>query len=163
MHITSLLVLTGALALSACTSNTIPSSTINTQTSSVISQSDSTGFESLLNNFRASQGRGAVQRNAKLDRAAAAHASDMLNRSYFSHQSPGGPNGDTFDERIHRAGCRSSSSAENIAWGQRSETAVQEAWKKSAGHRRNMLVGDFTQFGLGRSGNHWVLLLSTDC
>ncbi len=121
------------------------------------------GFSGLLNNFRASQGEGTVVRVASLDRAALAHARDMAARGFFSHDSPGGPNGDTFVERARAGGCFMLAGAENIADGQQSEAEVIEAWKGSPGHRRNMLVSDYTQFGLGQSGGKWVLLLARSC
>lgn len=121
------------------------------------------GFAADLNAFRASQGLGPVQANANLTRAAQAHADDMVRRGYFSHDSPGGPNGDTFVERANAGGCAMRSGAENIANGQRSESAALVAWQNSPGHRRNMLVRSYTQYGLGRSGNIWVLKLAARC
>lgn len=123
----------------------------------------SAGFAGDLNAFRASQGLGGVRSNAALARAAQAHAEDMARRGYFSHDSPGGPNGDTFVERAQAGGCAMRSGAENIAEGQTSERAVLVAWQNSPGHRRNMLVRSYTQYGLGRSGNTWVLKLAATC
>lgn len=136
-----------------------------TQTSSAptVTRAATTPFTSLLNDFRASQGRGQVVPSVTLNRAAQRHADDMVRRGYFSHDSPGGPNGDTFIARSRAAGCQSRAGAENIADGQRNEAEVIEAWKNSSGHRRNMLVGSYTQYGLGRSGNVWVLVFSGGC
>ena len=153
--------LTAALALGACVSTTQPTQSVSTSNTAVTSQGGS--FSTLLNDFRASEGRRPVQRSAALDRAAKAHATDMVQRGYFSHQSPGGPNGARFIDRSRSAGCQSRSGAENIATGQRSEAAVIEAWKNSAGHRRNMLGANYTLYGLGRTDNIWVLVFSTSC
>ncbi|EBA12525.1 CAP domain-containing protein [Roseobacter sp. CCS2] len=122
-----------------------------------------TGFTGDINVFRASQGLGPLQPNAALTRAAQAHANDMARRGYFSHTSVGGPNGDNFRARARSGGCAMRSGAENIATGQRTERAVFETWENSAGHRRNMLGRSYTQYGLGRSGNIWVLKLSAQC
>ncbi len=122
-----------------------------------------TGFAAGLNAFRANQGLSALRSNAALARAAQAHAEDMARRGYFSHDSPGGPNGDTFVERAQAGGCAMQSGAENIADGQTSEQAVLVAWQNSPGHRRNMLAPSYTQYGLGRSGNTWVLKLAGNC
>ena len=98
-----------------------------------------------------------------LTRAAQAHAEDMAARGYFSHQSPGGPNGDDLGDRARAAGCSFRSVAENIAQGQRSEAEVLTGWANSPGHRRNMLNGRMTDYGLGRAGDIWVLKLSSGC
>lgn len=148
-------------ALTACNTTTAPQ-TSAIQVSSA-TPSTSSGFAADLNAFRASQGLGTVRSNATLARAAQAHADDMASRGYFSHESPGGPNGDTFVERAQSAGCAMQSGAENIADGQTSESQVLVAWQNSPGHRRNMLVRSYTQYGLGRSGNVWVLKLAARC
>jgi uncharacterized protein YkwD len=120
-------------------------------------------FANDLNAFRASQGRGNVQQDPSLMRAAQHHANDMAARNYFSHQSPGGPNGDNLTDRMISGGCRPRAGAENIAEGQTTEGSVFVAWQGSPGHRRNMLGDRYTAYGLGRSGNTWVLVLSSGC
>lgn len=132
----------------------------NTATSSAVSYR---GFGADLNAFRANQGLGPMRSDATLARAAQAHAEDMVRRSYFSHDSPRGPNGDTFVERAQSAGCAMRAGAENIAAGQQTETAVLLAWQNSAGHRRNMLGANYTLYGLGRAGDTWVLKLASAC
>lgn len=104
-----------------------------------------------------------MRQNAILTRAAQAHAEDMAARGYFSHQSPGGPNGDNLAERAASAGCAMRAGAENIASGQRSEAEVFVGWQNSPGHRANLLGGNYTDYGLGRSGNVWVMKLSSGC
>lgn len=116
-----------------------------------------------LNAFRASQGRSALQQSAVLTRTAQLHAQDMAQRGYFSHQSPGGPNGDDLSGRLVSGGCRTRAGAENIAQGQTSEASVFVAWQNSSGHRRNMLGAQYTEYGLGRSGNTWVLVFANGC
>jgi uncharacterized protein YkwD len=38
------------------------------------------------------------------------------------------------------------------------------SWLRSAGHRRNILDGDFTHVGFGRApGAHWVQLFAGTC
>ncbi|WP_341368775.1 CAP domain-containing protein [Yoonia sp. BS5-3] len=120
-------------------------------------------FGADLNAFRAAQGRGAVQPNALLRQAAQLHAEDMNQRGYFSHQSPGGPNGNDMAARVAATGCQYRAVAENIARGQTSEAQVFSSWQDSSGHRRNMLGAQYDGYGLGRSGNTWVLVLSRGC
>jgi uncharacterized protein YkwD len=134
------------------------------QTPATIAASQSgAGFTDSINSFRAAQGLGAMQTNAALARAAWAHAEDMERRGYFSHASQGGPNGVTFVDRAAAAGCVIRGGAENIAQGQRSERAAFEAWRNSPGHRANMLRAGYTQYGLGRAGNTWVMKISDGC
>lgn len=121
------------------------------------------GFGAELNSLRAGQRAGPVAPNAQLQRAAQSHAADMEQRGYFSHQSPGGPNGTSMSDRVAASGYRACAAAENIAQGQDTEAEVMEAWRDSAGHRRNMLGARYRNYGLGRSGETWVLLLAASC
>lgn len=155
--------------LAACAVSTLAACTVSSpapitpgpvSTAPVASTSD---FTARLNTFRASQGRGTVRQSAILTRAAQAHADDMAARGYFSHESPGGPNGNNLVQRAAAAGCALRSGAENIASGQRSEAEVFAGWENSRGHRVNMLGRGYTEYGLGRAGNIWVLKFSSGC
>lgn len=151
-----------ALAFMAACNTTTLSQPASIQVSSSTSSFGS-GFAADLNAFRARQGLGPLQANPALTRAAQAHAEDMARRGYFSHNAPRGPNGRTFVQRARAGGCAMRSGAENIASGQRSQAQVLTAWQNSRGHRRNMLMRSYTQYGLGRSGNIWVLKLAASC
>lgn len=129
----------------------------------ITAQAPAAGFDSALDNFRQGQGLGTLRRSAALDRASQRHAQDMVSRGYFSHTATQGPHGTTFAERARTAGCALQTGAENIAAGQRSEATVFETWKNSPGHRRNLLGKAYTQYGLGRVDNTWVMVLSGDC
>jgi uncharacterized protein YkwD len=82
--------------------------------------------------------------------AARGHSADMLAREYFSHT---GPAGETFDQRVARAGYAGwSRLAENIAWGAGvggAAEAVFERWMNSSGHRANVLSADLREVGIG--------------
>lgn len=117
-------------------------------------------FGADLNAFRAAQGRGAVTTNRLLQRAAQAHAEDMVRNDYFAHRSPSGAG---MSDRIAASGYRACAAAENIAQGQKSEAEVFAAWRGSDGHRRNMLGPRYQNYGLGQSGDTWVLLLASGC
>ena len=114
---------------------------------------------SLLNSQRAAQGQAPLSENRRLSRAALDHAEDMVRNDYFSHQ---GQNGSSFSDRARAAGYNCAA-AENIAFGQQSEAEVITEWMNSSGHRRNILLGDATEFGIGRVGNMWVLMLGRGC
>ena len=114
---------------------------------------------SLLNSARAGQGRGPITENARLSRAARDHAQDMVSGDYFSHT---GRNGSSFSQRARAAGY-ACAAAENIAFGQQSEAEVVNEWMNSSGHRRNILLADASEYGIGRVGNMWVLMLGRGC
>lgn len=151
----------GFCILAACqtTGGTTQVSSSNLTTAASLTGS----FGADLNAFRASQRLGALQRSAALTRTAQSHAEDMTRRGYFSHKSPGGPNGNDLSARLVSGGCRTRAGAENIAQGQTSEASAFVGWQNSAGHRRNMLSTRYTSYGLGRSANTWVLVLSNGC
>jgi uncharacterized protein YkwD len=97
----------------------------------------------------------------RLDRAARAHAEDMLARSYFAHQSP---EGRTVRERALAAGYSWRAIGENIAEGQFSVAEVMEGWMKSRHHRANILDRSFTHLGTGlafgrdpKTGDHRIV------
>jgi len=74
---------------------------------------------------------------------------------YFSHT---GQNGSSFSDRARAAGY-TCAAAENIASGQRSEAEVMTSWLNSPGHRRNILLRDVVDIGIGRVGTMWVMML----
>jgi uncharacterized protein YkwD len=95
----------------------------------------------------------ALRANGQLDLAAGRHATDMFERRYFSHVSPGG--GDLAD-RARRAGfARARCSwavGEILAWGvgPRSTAAgTVRAWLDSPSHRRVLVSRRYGQLGLG--------------
>jgi uncharacterized protein YkwD len=99
----------------------------------------------LLNSQRSAQGLGPLVEDAALSRSA--------------NQ---GLNGSTFVQRARGAGY-TCAAAENLAEGQRTEAAVVTAWMNSSGHRRNILLREATEFGIGRVDNMWVLVLGRGC
>ena len=107
----------------------------------------------LLNRERAARGLRPLRANAKLARAARAHARDMVVRHYFSHRSR---NGASFASRIKRTGWtrsrRSYTVGENIGWAGGELATPREmvrAWMGSPGHRANILDRAFKQVGIG--------------
>lgn len=113
----------------------------------------------LMNSVRTAQGYSRVTENARLSQAARAHAIDMVRNDYFSHV---GRNGSAFTDRARAAGY-TCVAAENIAVGQNSEEAVMTAWVNSPGHLRNILKPDVREYGIGREGNMWVMMLGRGC
>ena len=147
------------LVLAACApAGTVVSDAAAPAAALTLAQSDGS-ITGLLNAQRSSRGLSGLSEDARLSQAAAAHARDMATNGYFSHTSL---DGTTFDQRARRAGY-SCIAAENIAEGQRTEAAVMSAWMNSAGHRANILNPRYREFGIGRSGNVWVMMFGRGC
>jgi uncharacterized protein YkwD len=78
--------------------------------------------------------------------AARSHSADMARRDYFDHESP---EGQSPFERMNEAGYQFSAAGENIALGGPEPESVMQQWMNSDGHCRNILGGDFEDFGVG--------------
>ncbi len=92
----------------------------------------------------------ALAMNHELRLAARRHSWDMGEAGYFDHDSPGGPCGDDFVERIETAGYTGWMAAgENIAAAQTSAQQVVSGWMSSDGHCANIMEPSFTEIGIG--------------
>ena len=105
----------------------------------------------LHNEQRAEQGLPELEYETRLEAAAQRHASDMVERQFFAHDTPEGLGP---ADRALDAGypTKHYSSGENLAWGTGLEAApveVVDGWMHSPGHRENILRKAFTQMGVG--------------
>jgi uncharacterized protein YkwD len=107
----------------------------------------------LLNRQRKAHGRRALKPNRRLARAARKHASDMVERNYFSHTAPGGV---SFVDRIMRQDYVNPGEGwtlgENLAWGSyqlATPKSIVRSWMHSPGHRANILNPKFREIGVG--------------
>ena len=107
----------------------------------------------VLNQERAEHGLRPLRANARLERAARRHSSDMVVSNFFSHSSR---NGAGSAARIRRAGYLSGARGwmvgENIGWGEASlasPASMVRMWMNSPGHRANILRGAFRDIGIG--------------
>jgi uncharacterized protein YkwD len=106
-----------------------------------------------LNTFRAQNGRPALSMSVRLAGLAYEQASLMAGRSQIDHKD--------FRKRIGPIG---STHAENVLVGCDDEACAIARWAKSGGHRRNMLRGDVSAYGIasvtGSNGRkYWALEL----
>ena len=119
-------------------------------------------FVGLINDFRLANGVPGLNTSDRPGAAADHHSVDEANRNNFSHTLAGGTSwsknlldqGYTFD--TYRG--------ENIAAGNGSAQATIDQWKRSLGHRANMLNPNFTVIGVGRASNrssNWDGYLTT--
>ncbi|MBQ1241645.1 MAG: SafA/ExsA family spore coat assembly protein [Oscillospiraceae bacterium] len=113
----------------------------------------------LVNAERAKAGLPALTEDWQLSRVARYKSQDMRDKGYFSHQSP--TYGSPYD-MMRAFGISYRAAGENIAMGQRTPTAVVNAWMNSSGHRANILSKSFTKIGVGyvASGNYWTQMFT---
>lgn len=109
----------------------------------------------LINQIRHQHGLGSVHSDNSLRKAAQGHSDDMVQRDYFSHDSP---SGSSIQTRIGGSGyLRGASSylyGEIIGGGTShggSAAAVAVAWMHSAPHRAAILTARFHDLGVGVS------------
>jgi uncharacterized protein YkwD len=107
----------------------------------------------LLNRIRGAHGLRPLHSDGRLRKAAQRHATDMVRRDYFSHDTPGGG---SIQTRIggsgYLAGARSFLFGEVIGGGTArggSPKAVARAWMHSPPHRAAILTGRFRDLGVG--------------
>jgi uncharacterized protein YkwD len=88
----------------------------------------------------------ALAHNDNLEAAARLHAKDMVEQSYFSHDSL---DGRSLSDRLDDAGFAGCAVGENIAQGQETPDAVVDGWMASDGHCANILSSTFGSLGVG--------------
>jgi len=98
-----------------------------------------------INAERAKVGLAALIPDAKLMKVGRLKAQDMVNKNYFSHQSP--TYGSPFN-MMKQFGVTYKSAGENIA-GNNSITNAVAAWMNSPGHKANILSKNFNYTGVG--------------
>lgn len=99
----------------------------------------------LVNGERAKAGLPAFKADLELTKLARMKSQDMINRNYFSHQSP--TYGSPFD-MMAKYGVTYRTAGENIA-GNGSVSGAHTSLMNSPGHRANILKRDFNTVGIG--------------
>lgn len=105
-----------------------------------------------LNRMRLLLGLKPLRIDVKLCEAGRDHSKDMVEKGFFSHDSPV-PGKRTPSDRAKRFG--TTADAENIAAGPDTGPAANRLWFHSPGHHKNML-GRHSRVGLGRHRNKWT-------
>ncbi len=100
----------------------------------------------MVNSERTKVGLSPLKLNWQLSRVARYKSQDMIDKGYFSHQSP--TYGSPFD-MIKAFGIKYMAAGENIAYGQRTATEVMTSWMNSAGHKANILSRNYSEIGVG--------------
>jgi uncharacterized YkwD family protein len=107
----------------------------------------------LVNEERGRAGLKFLNMRDDLNKVAETKSQDMVNKGYFSHQSP--TYGSPF-EMLKQFGISYRTAGENIAQGQRTPGEVVGAWMKSPGHRQNILNPQFDSIGVGEVNKTWT-------
>lgn len=106
------------------------------------------------NAFRRQNALTVLVPNARLTRIAQDHARNMARQDRFGDSDENGHvlDGKDMESRIRAGGYAFGLVAENVGY-QLNRTdpvaAMMEGWKNSPGHRRNMLLADVTEIGVG--------------
>ena len=120
-------------------------STSQTQTTSAGLTAAEQQMLNLVNQERAKAGLKPLQADAQLTKLARMKSQDMVNKGYFSHNSP--TYGSPFD-MMKTYGVSYRTAGENIA-GNQSVQAAHTALMNSSGHRANILNASYTHVGIG--------------
>jgi uncharacterized protein YkwD len=94
-----------------------------------------------------------VRWNNQLEHMAYNHSKDMKSLDYFDHVSA---DGRKVSDRAKEVEYKFKTIGENIAWGQKNEKSVVDAWINSPGHCRNIMNKNFKEMGVGRVGVYWT-------
>jgi len=106
-----------------------------------------------LNRMRLLLGLGSLAIDPRLCEAARGHSRDMVEKNFFSHDSPV-PGKATPWARARQAGTTASS--ENIAAGTTTGAGANRMWFHSPGHFKNMFGAHHRRVGLGNFGRDWT-------
>ena len=117
-----------------------------------------------INAYRRANGVRPLVLDARLSRAAAMHSLDQAKRGRIGHF---GSDGSSPKIRARRAGYRARIASENVAWGQKSFSDAMYYWKRSRGHRQNLLRANVTAAGVGMVQTqdrqaYWTLVLGKE-
>ncbi len=104
------------------------------------------GLVQETNERRTAQAQKPLALNAQLTKAAQIKAQDMVERDYWSHNTP---DGNAPWEFVNNAGYSYAKAGENLAYGFTDEDDVVGGWMNSPTHRANMLDANYQEVGFG--------------
>jgi uncharacterized protein YkwD len=105
-------------------------------------------FVTLINNYRAQNGLGALSIDWEMQASSDFMSGDMGQKAYFAHNEPDGRN--PWDRMCAFGYCYNTWMGENIAAGFSTAQSVFTAWQNSPGHNANMLGANYTAMGISR-------------
>jgi len=104
------------------------------------------GLLDATNKQRLNNGQSSLKLNDKLDKAAQDKANDMVNKDYWSHNTPDGNAPWVF---ITNNGYLYEKVGENLAYGFNTSSDVVSGWMNSPSHKANLLDPDYVDVGFG--------------
>ena len=111
------------------------------------------------NKLRKKRNKPRLRLAGPLKRSSRKYAKVMAANNHFSHTGPA-PGFSEFDDRIKAEGFNKAPMGENIAQGYRTVKEAFRGWKRSPGHRRNILNRQYQSVGFGKAsgpnGPYWV-------
>lgn len=110
----------------------------------------STSLLAVTNRQRTDDNEAALSLNPKLMSAAQTKANDMVNRNYWSHDTPDGKLPWSF---MIAAGYSYQMAGENLAYGFADANSVISGWMNSPEHRANILNSGYQDVGFGTSSS----------
>lgn len=131
-------------AIYPSSSNAGNSSNNQTTTTTVMNADEKEVFD-LINKQRTNNGLQALKMDNEVQRVARIKAQDMVDKNYFSHNSP--TYGSPFD-MLKSFKISYKTAGENIA-GNSSNSGAVNAWMNSSGHKANILNSSFNYTGIG--------------
>ena len=124
------------------------------QPADAVKESPAQAVVRLTNEFRKEEKVAELKTSKKLTEIAQAHADNMATQDKYGDDDKDGHvlDGKNMKDRIEAAGYKYRVIGENVATSQGMKEPVPsaiEGWKKSEGHRANMLNDKFTEMGAG--------------
>lgn len=114
-----------------------------------------------VNAFRAEHGLPPLVIDGGVAAAAERQARAMAAKGHLSHDVAG-----NLDRRLTAAGYGKSAASENVGAGDATAEGAIERWKRSSGHRSNMLMREVTRMGMVRAETpgtrykaYWALVM----
>jgi len=124
---------------------------------------DTGSAAAMVNSFRGQQGLGSVRVSSTLNAIARDQAVAMAEQDRMGHNVAG-----SLERRLRRGGYTAMTAAENLGVGYDSLGDMIDGWKKSSGHRANLLRGQVTEIGIaaaqsqsGGQRTYWALVVAT--
>ena len=105
--------------------------------------------------YRAAKGLPALRRSSALEAAAQTHARDVARLQTVTHV---GSDGSKVGQRARAAGYPMRHVHENVGWTPCGFDFVLQSWTGSPSHLETMIRTDVSDYGIGRSGEYWVLI-----
>ena len=117
-------------------------------------------FHAALNDLRRQAGARPVTANQGLDQVAARYAAEIARTGRLAHRDGQGRKA---TGRVRAAGVSTCPAGENLARGFQTAAQAFAGWDASPTHRANMTHPGYANYGIGRSGDVWVMVLLYPC